>query len=145
MWQTEASIDVAAPAQEVYGYLSDFRRHKEWSLGVAEIEQTNGDMIAVGAEFEAVEKVPVRFTSYSRITRLEPPRWIEWSAWDGRAFQVSWAFEITASVDSTRVVQRACVQPQNLLGRALLLALRKRQIPKENAQSLLRLKSLLEE
>ena len=144
MWQTEVSIDIAAPAERIYAYLADPRRHVEWSLGVAEIEQIRGDGIEVGAEFKAEEKVPVKFTSFSRITLLQPARRIEWSAWDGRTFHVDWAFEITPSGSSTLVVQRARVQPQNVLGRLLLFVIRRRQMPNENARSLRRLKEIIE-
>ena len=144
MWQTQASIDVAALPQIVYDYLADLRRHKEWSLGVEEINLVKGDRIEVGAEFKAEERVPMKFTSFSRITRLEPPSRIEWLAWDGRMFEVKWSFELRPTGSTTRVTQVARFEPRNILARALLLAIRKRQIPKENIKSLKRLKDCVE-
>jgi uncharacterized membrane protein len=145
MWQTETSIEVAAPAERVYEYLADLRRHKEWSRGVAEIEQTTPGPIQVGTEFKATEEVPMKFVSYSRITRLDPPHRVEWTAWDGSHMNVDWAFALTPTGDGTRVVQTAQFRPQSLLGRVLLTIMRKRQIPKENRASLERLKALLED
>ena len=144
MWQTEATIDIGAPPTKVFEYLADLRSHKEWSSGVAEIVQIKGEAITVGAEFEAREVVPMKFKSFSRITRLEAPLHIEWKAWDGRMFEVDWAFDIEPLGASTRLVQRAQFRPENAVARVLLAALRKRQIPKENARSLQRLKQRLE-
>ena len=144
MWATQTSVEVAAPPQRIYDYLSDLRRHKEWSTGVADIEQIKGEGIQEGAEFKAQERVPAKFTSFSRITGLEPPSRIEWRSWDGRLFNVDWMFEIKPNGGLTQVVQSAHFQPQNLFGQLLLTFMRKRQIPKENGHSLRRLKQRLE-
>jgi hypothetical protein len=144
MWTTESRVLVAAPQHQVFAYLSDFRRHNEWSLAVAEIEQTSGDGIGVGAEFVAHETVPMKFTSFSRITRLDAPSVIEWSAWDNRTFRVEWSFELSREQGATLVVQRAGVQPTSFPGKVLLNVMRRRQIPRENERSLQRLKAILE-
>lgn len=143
MWRTETEIEISAGTQEIYDYLADFGRHEEWSEGLEEIEPTPSAEDP-GREFVAREKVPAKFTSYCRVTALEPPVRIEWEAWDNRTFRVEWQFELVPNGTSTRVVQRATFMPQNLLGRALLVAMRRRQIPKENARSLARLKERLE-
>ena len=144
MWKTESAIDIAAPPQRVYEYLVDFRRHPEWSTGVKELAPVGNGPVAVGTEFKAVEEVPARFTSYTRITALEPGRRIAWESWDGRMAKVKWAFELSAQNGRTHLVQRAHVEPTSLLGRVLLAAMRKRQMPKENAQSLAQIKANLE-
>jgi len=144
MWKTETAIDIAAPVETVYDYLADFSRHPEWSTGVSELAPVGNGPVAVGTELKAVEEVPARFTSHTRITALEPPRRIAWESWDGRTAKVKWAFEISAQNGRTHLVQRAHVQPTSLLGRLLLAAMRKRQIPKENAASLARIKANLE-
>ncbi len=144
MWETETAIDIAAPVETVYEYLADFPRHPEWSTGVEELVPVGQGPITVGMELKATEKVPARFTSYTRITALEPGRCIAWESWDGRTMKVKWAFELSPRNGSTHLVQRACVEPTSLVGRILLAAIRKRQIPKENAQSLAQIKAKLE-
>jgi hypothetical protein len=57
---------------------------------------------------------------------------------------VNWSFELAPHDGSTRLVQRAQFQPTSLLGRILLAAVRKRQILRENAPSLARIKASLE-
>ena len=144
MWKTESAIDIAAPPQRVYEYLADFPRHPEWSTGVKELVPVGKGPVAVGTELKAVEEVPARFTSHTRITALEPPQRIAWESWDGRTAKVKWAFELSSQNGRTHLVQRARVEPTSLMGRILLAAMRKRQIPKENAQSLAQIKANLE-
>lgn len=144
MWECQVSTNIAAPPETVYSYLADFQRHKEWSSGVAELEQTTSGPIGVGTEFRAVETVPMKFTSFSRITALEPPTRIAWEAWDGRSFRVEWQFELSPHTDGTRLVQRSRFHPTGLMGKLLLALMRKRQIPAENRQSLERISTILE-
>lgn len=144
MWETRSEIEIAAPIKTVYEYLADFTRHSEWSTGVAELAPTSGGPMAVGAEFEAHEVVPVTFTTYTRITALEPSQRIAWEGWDGQMMKVHWVFELNAQNGRTRLVQRARFEPATLLGRIILTVMRKRQVPKENAQSLARIKAILE-
>ncbi len=44
----------------------------------------------------------------------------------------------------TELTQRARFEPTNLVGRLVVSLMRKRQIPKENARSLARIKEVLE-
>ena len=144
MWETETSIDIAAPVETVYEYLADFSRHTEWSTGVAELTFVGDGPIAVGTEFQATEEVPARFTSHTRITALEPEQRIAWESWDGNMMRVKWAFKLSSQNGRTHLVQRAQFEPTSLVGRILLATVRKRQIPKENAQSLAQIMANLE-
>jgi uncharacterized membrane protein len=145
MWETESSIDIAAPVQDVYDYLADFSRHPEWSTGVDEITPAANGPLGVGTELKATETVPGRFTSHTRVTALEPDRRIAWESWDGRTARVQWAFELEEQDGRTHLVQRSCIELTSLLGRILFNLMRKRQMPKENAQSLARIKANLEQ
>jgi uncharacterized membrane protein len=145
MWESRLSIDIAAPIDTVYDYLSDFERHSEWSLGVSEIKQTKPGTSGVGAEYEVNEVVPVKFVSFTRVTALDRPNRIEWESWDGKTLKVSWTFELSAAGKATRVVQRSQVESTSILGAVLLRLMRKRQMPKENQQSLERIKSIIEQ
>lgn len=144
MWETETAINIAVPVETAYEYLADFPRHPEWSTGLEELAPVGQGPVTVGTEFKATEKVPARFTSYTRITGLEPGRRIAWESWDGRTMRVKWEFELNPQNDSTYLIQRARVEPTSLVGRILLSAIRKRQIPKENARSLAQIKAKLE-
>src|SRR5712692_7884501 len=142
MWESEVSTDIAAPAEAVYHYLSDFERHNEWSLGVAELEPVSNGPVSVGKEFKASETRPFKFTSFARVTILEPPKRIAWEARDDRVMKVQWVFEMSSRDGTTHLVERSHWQPTNLLGTVIFNLMRKRQIPKENQQSLERIKAI---
>ena len=144
MWESEVSTDIAAPVEEVYRYLSDFERHKEWSLGVAEMEPLTNGPVRVGKEFKASETTPFKFTSFARVTTLDAPQCIAWDAWDNRVMKVQWALEISSHNGATHLVERSRWQPTNLFGMVIFNLMRKRQIPRENRRSLERIKSILE-
>ncbi len=144
MFETTTSIRIAKPKERVYEYLSDLSRHAEWSTGLETIERTTPGPLAVGSEFRAVEKVPAKFVSHARITALTPPSCIAWEAWDGRVMRATWEFALAGSDGVTDLTQRARFEPTNLVGRFMVAFVRKRQIPKENARSLARIKEALE-
>lgn len=144
MWTSEVSIDISAPATEVYRYLADFPRHREWSSAVmAGLEQLTAGPIAVGAEFRAAETVPARLHTYSRITALEPNTRIAWHSWFSRFMAVDWEFELSERDGITQLVQRSAWQPGFGMGLFHRLVRRPR-IPAENKSSLERIKAILE-
>ncbi|HYW27139.1 MAG TPA: SRPBCC family protein [Terriglobales bacterium] len=148
MWQSEVSIDIDAPVSEVYRYLADFPRHKEWAYArMAYLEQVTPGPIQVGSEFAAAETVPFRAVTHSRITALEPGSRVAWRAWFSKGSAFDWELVLSESDGGTHLVQRT-VWHSALLFRALtwpLVVLRRRQMPVENRRSLERIKANLEE
>jgi carbon monoxide dehydrogenase subunit G len=144
MYQSEGSIDINVAPALAYGYLADFARHAEWSKGVAEMKRVNGDGAAVGSEFEATETVPMKLTSHMRIVTLDEPRRIAWDAWIEGMMKAHWEFELASAGGGTHLIQRCQLEPQSLLAKLMMALMRKRQIPKENAASLQRIKANLE-
>ena len=49
---TEVQID--APVEVVYDYLTDLEKSKEWLIGLKSIEQISGDSLVVGAQYRVV-------------------------------------------------------------------------------------------
>src|SRR5215471_18231311 len=134
MWQSEVSIDIDAPVSEVYRYLADFPRHKEWAYArMAYLEQVTPGPIQVGSEFAAAETVPFRAVTHSRITALEPGSRVAWRAWFSKGSAFDWELVLSESDGGTHLVQRT-VWHSALLFRALtwpLVVLRRRQMPVE--------------
>jgi uncharacterized protein YndB with AHSA1/START domain len=145
MWDNEISTVIGAPVEDTYRYLADFPRHKEWSVGVADLAPVSNGHVGVGSEFAASETVPMKFASRARVLALEPPRRIAWEATDGQLMRVEWTLELSPTAGGgTRLVERSHWRPRNVLGGAILRLWRTRQIPDENRQSLERLKAILE-
>jgi uncharacterized membrane protein len=145
MWESEVRVDIDAPTADVYSYLAEFPRHREWSSArMSELRQLTPGPVGVGSEFEAAETIPAKVVTHSRITALEPNRRIAWHSWFGKLMAADWEFELTENGGVTHVVQRSRWQPGNP-GMALFHRLvRRRRIPVENLHSLERIKAELE-
>lgn len=145
MWQSEVSVDIKAPVEDVYRYLADFRRHQEWSSAVMSfLKQVTPGPIAVGTEFEAGETAPSRIVTHSRITALEPNRRIAWHSWFRNLMVADWEFLFSEHDGRTHLVQRSVWQPGNLPMALFHLLTRRRRIPVENLHSLERIRARLE-
>ena len=148
MWQTEVAIEIKAPVSEVYRYLSDFPRHREWSsASMTYLKQLTPGPIGVGSEFEAAETVPGKVVTRSRITALEPNRRIAWHAWLRNLTAVDWEFVLSERDGGTHLAQRSVWRVARWIEIVFvpLVLIRHRQIPLENLRSLERIKAALEE
>src|SRR5581483_9152650 len=75
MWASEVATEIARPPADVYRYLADFTRHREWSSARLEsLELLTGGPLRAGSEFRAQETAPGRVVTMSRVTALEPGR-----------------------------------------------------------------------
>ena len=144
MYTIELSAHIDAPVEKAYDYLSDLRKHGEWSSSVTRIELVTDEPIGVGSEFRASETIPARFYSYARLTALEPPRRIAWVSTDRRFLRTEWEFELSPEDGGTHLVQRARFEGIYWLGPLVLNLWRKPKIPAENRRSLERIKAILE-
>jgi hypothetical protein len=81
MRRFEERIAVSAPTGGVYDYVSDFKRHEEWSGNGLEVTQEGDGPIQVGTTFATVAK---QFgTQRERSTVAELSRGVAF-AWDSR-------------------------------------------------------------
>lgn len=143
MWSNQVSIEISAPPEQVFHYLSDFARHGEWSMSVASLEQITSGPIQVGAEFKSHETIPIEFDSFARITALDEPTRIAWEATDHKVFRTVWEFEIRPNETSTHLTQRVIFYPISDMGNEFL-PIRQPQVEPENLASLGRIKQILE-
>jgi uncharacterized protein YndB with AHSA1/START domain len=77
---TTVSIDIAAPAEQVWALVSDLTRMGEWSPETTNVEWTGGATgPALGATFKGTNRQGVRRWSTScRITAFDPPSVLAW-------------------------------------------------------------------
>lgn len=144
MWECQVSVDIEVPVERVYSRLLDFERHGDFSEGLAEVRQTTPGPIGVGSRFRAEERVPGRYTSWSEITRLDAPRLIAWKAWVEGVMRTEWEFRLSPLKDGTRLIQVSRWEAASPIGFVMLNLHRKRNVPRENARTLARIKSVLE-
>lgn len=144
MWECQVSVDIEVPVESVYRRLLDFERHADFSEGLAEVRQTTPGTIGVGSRFQAEERVPGRYKSWSEITNLDVPRLIAWKAWVEGVMRTEWEFRLSPIEGGTRLVQVSRWQPAGPVGFLMLNLHRKRNAPRENARTLARIKVVLE-
>lgn len=88
----EHTVEIDRPVEEVFAYVDDFSKTKEWMYGLHAIvpvtEQTRG----VGATYDGVMKVGVSLTSRIRCTGYEENRLLEISSVQGIRNTQRWTF-----------------------------------------------------
>jgi uncharacterized membrane protein len=74
----EASIDVSAPADEVFAVYADVERWPEWTPTVTRVERLDDGPLRVGSRARVRQpRLPV---AVWRVTEMEPGRWFTWVA-----------------------------------------------------------------
>lgn len=88
------SVDVDAPADDVWVAVTDWRRQGEWVIGTS-VTPTYQDGIGVGGRIEAFTGArPLGFLDVMEITRWDPPRRCQVHHL-GRVVRGTAAFEVT--------------------------------------------------
>jgi Polyketide cyclase / dehydrase and lipid transport len=144
MFQSEVSIQIQAPIEQVYARLRDFTRHSDFSGGLARVGQQTPGPAGVGTRFRSEEIVPGKYVSFCEITVLEEPRRIAWKAWVPHVMRTEWEFRLTPISTGTGLVQVSRWWPTGPVGYVMLNLHRKRHAPRENQATLERIKALLE-
>jgi uncharacterized protein YndB with AHSA1/START domain len=77
---TAASVEIAAPADEVWALVSDLTRMGEWSPETTKVEWTGGSTgPSVGATFKGTNRLGARrWSTNGRIVTAEPARELAW-------------------------------------------------------------------
>jgi carbon monoxide dehydrogenase subunit G len=69
-----ASIEIQQPRDQVFAYLSDFSRTREWDPGVVDAERLNGQVLGEGTEFRVLAEFLGRRSELTyRIVEYQPP------------------------------------------------------------------------
>lgn len=72
MFSKEYSVDINAPVEQVWAYVTDLKRHPEWSNNTMEM-RVDGDTVGVGTTFETSVKAFGTETSKGRVTEMQAP------------------------------------------------------------------------
>jgi uncharacterized membrane protein len=163
-WQ--GTIQIHAPAEQVYRYLADLPQHAEWAQSVERLELVHpGDGSGVGAVYRSAERqgwqndraprAPitrgVAGTTMCEMVELIPNRRIAWRSWapvPGVKHAGAYTFEIASDGNGgTRLTQSAALE-DNWLGDIVSRLVFKTTAEKARAQwdaSLRNIKAILEE
>jgi uncharacterized membrane protein len=76
----EEHIEIRAPAQRVYDYVSDFARHGEWAGNSLEVTQDGTGPVSVGTSFSTTAKQFGTQRERSTITAMESGSVFAWES-----------------------------------------------------------------
>jgi hypothetical protein len=109
----ERSVEIAAPADVVWGLVADVRRMGEWSPHTVQAEWVDapvGDGPAVGRRFRGTNRLPIvrQWTSTATVTECEPGRRFAFAV--GRKVEdpnTLWSYDFEpVATGGTRVIER---------------------------------------
>jgi len=109
MFSREMSIFVNAPADQVYGLVSDIRRHPEWAFNPLELYHIAGPEQGVGATFSSVAHrvagIVETFRGQIRVVIDEPPNQFAFETHDPSG-RYRWMFTVMSEGNGSRLTQR---------------------------------------
>ena len=98
----EHSVEIAAPVSEVFAYVDDYSKTKDWMYGLHTIEPVGEPTSGVGATYDGVMKLGVSLTSRIQCSCWERDRLIEVTSIKGIKNTQRWTFTDLGG-DRTRV------------------------------------------
>lgn len=107
MTRIEYELEIAAPAEQLFGFVADSRNDPRWCPRVRWCEQRGGDGPAPGARYEALHSPTLRrtHTRWIDVLESEPPRRIVTRQEDEVArFTITYTLSPTET--GTRIAQR---------------------------------------
>jgi uncharacterized membrane protein len=106
MQRVEERTVIAAPAETIYDYVSDFARHAEWSGHGLDVTKDGDGPVAVGSTFSTTAKQFGTQREHSTVTEMAPGKRFAWESKGSLGLARHW-FELTPSADggSTTVVK----------------------------------------
>ena len=114
VWPTvSVSVDISAPAQRVWEFVTDITLMAKFSDELQSVEWLDGTAPRLGALFAGTNSHPLigTWTTQSCVVDLDPPRVFAWAVGDPDAPAATWRFDVSGSGDTTRLVYTACIGP----------------------------------
>jgi uncharacterized membrane protein len=137
------SIEIARPPEEVFAYIDDLSRHREWQEQIQQVTVLTDGPTKVGSRARDRRKVPgsVQEITYE-ITAHDPPRSASFRGVDGPVRPVG-TVTVAPADGGSRVTLQLDFEGHGLGGK-LLLPLVRRQARKQVPRDQQRLKERLE-
>jgi uncharacterized protein YndB with AHSA1/START domain len=138
----EESIDVKAPAERVYAYVSDMTTHEDWSGNDLTVTKDTAGPVAVGTVYSTTAKQFGTQKEHSTVTEMTPGRAFEWDS-VGALGRAHHGFALAGDGDVTHVTKFAQIVEPKFLAKITGFKLNK-DIPAGLRRDLERIKAHLE-
>jgi uncharacterized membrane protein len=114
MKRFEDRIDVKAPAERVYAYVSDMTTHEDWSGNGLTVTKESEGPVAVGTVYGTTAKQFGTQRERSTVTEMAPGKSFEWDS-VGALGRAHHGFALSGNGESTSVTKSAeIVEPKFL-------------------------------
>ena len=114
MKRFEERIDVRAPAERVYGYVSDMTTHEDWSGNGLTVTKKSEGPVTVGTVYATTAKQFGTQRERSTVTEMTPGTRFEWDP-VGALGRAHHGFALSSNGESTSVTKSAeIVEPKFL-------------------------------
>jgi len=123
--QTQATITIDRPVQDVWDYLDDHRNDLVWRRpSLQKLEQLGTGPVGVGTKFEgAVAAIgPKQYPYVNEITAYEPPKRVAWKAVSSAGWVIGRQGSYTLEADGdgrTRMIFAITMEPITFAGRVV--------------------------
>jgi uncharacterized protein YndB with AHSA1/START domain len=142
MKRWEEKIQIKAPAEKVFAYVSDFARHGEWSgHGLQATKETDGP-VAVGTKYATTAKQFGTQKEHSTIVEFAPPSKFAWDS-TGALGRINHWFATTESGGETTLSKGAQIVEPKFLAKLMGFKIAMDQ-PKALRENLERIKARIE-
>ena len=142
MKRWEKSVDVNAPADKVFAYVSDFAHHAEWSGHGLQVTREGTGPVAVGASYSTTAKQFGTQREKSTVTSMTPPREFAWDS-VGALGRIHHWFSLREDASKTTVTKGAEVVEPKFLAKMTMFKISK-DLPKTLQSDLEKIKATVE-
>jgi uncharacterized membrane protein len=121
--QTQATITIDRPVQDVWDYLDDHRNDLVWRRpNTQKLEQVGTGPVVIGTRFEGVITVigPKQYPYVNEITAYEPPNHVAWKAISSAGWVIGRKGSYTLEADGdrrTRMIFSITMEPITFAGK----------------------------
>ncbi len=117
----QLQVQISAPPDEVFAYLSDLEKHPEWSHCM-EIKKTSEGQVGVGASYRSKGKnFGITANETVEVTEHQPNERFGWRTTGAMRMKFGWSFELTPQEGGTLLIERF-EAPSGLVGSLINLA-----------------------
>jgi uncharacterized protein YndB with AHSA1/START domain len=144
MIETQASVTIDRPVQEVFDYVTEPANEPRWQFDVIEVSWANGGPLRVGSRLRRVVKFMGRRNLDIEVTALVPPRRVDLQTRSGAPFGLRplITYQLEDQGSQTRFTRRVLMSPSG--AGKLMEPMMRAMVPRYNRRFLAALKERLE-
>ncbi len=105
MATSESQLQISAPPEEVFAYLSDLEKHPEWSHCM-EIKKTSEGPVGVGTTYQSKGKnFGITANETVEVTEHRPSERFAWQTTGAMGMKFGWSFDLSPQEGGTLVTE----------------------------------------